>query len=127
MGKAHTITNNQAGIYRSETGGFGTNSSLDNQSGVYGNGGGVFGTNSSLDNQSGVYGNEGGGFGTNATGFECDICGKIIVTMSNLRRHRRLHTGEKPFTCGTCERKFSDGGNFTKHLRTFGHVKVAKK
>ena len=74
-------------------------------------------------NQAAMYNNT--EYGTKSSGYECDLCGKIIVSRSNLKRHRRLHTGEMPFTCGTCARQFSDGGNFVKHLRTFGHVKMA--
>ena len=57
-------------------------------------------------------------------GFKCDICGKVLTQSGSLKRHRRLHTGEKPYTCGTCGKKFSDGGNYLKHLRLFDHMKM---
>ena len=55
-------------------------------------------------------------------GEECDICGKML-RYGNLKRHRRLHTGEMPYTCGTCLKKFSDASNYVKHLRLRGHKK----
>ena len=56
--------------------------------------------------------------------IKCDICGRIFGQSGNMKRHRRLHTGEKPYTCGTCGKKWSDGGNFLKHLRIYNHEKL---
>ena len=59
--------------------------------------------------------------------FECDICNKILSRSDSLRKHRRLHTGEKPYECGTCGKRFTDGGNFVKHLRQHGHSRLPEK
>ena len=33
----------------------------------------------------------------------CDLCGYSTAQAGNMRRHKMIHTGEKPYQCGTCD------------------------
>ena len=45
----------------------------------------------------------------------CSICGNLLCSTSSLKQHMRVHTGEKPFQCDTCDMKFSCKGNLERH------------
>ena len=42
---------------------------------------------------------------------QCGICGKIYTTRSNFNVHLRRHTGEKPYKCTICDKKFARKDN----------------
>ena len=44
---------------------------------------------------------------------QCKDCGKFFATPNYLETHRRLHTGERPFQCHICGRKFAQRPGFT--------------
>ena len=48
---------------------------------------------------------------------ECVYCGKRFPTPSKLQRHSLSHTGEKPFSCNVCMKKFSQMAHLRNHLR----------
>lgn len=51
----------------------------------------------------------------------CDICSKGFSTSSSLNTHRRIHSGEKPHQCGVCGKRFTASSNLYYHKMT--HVK----
>ena len=57
---------------------------------------------------------------TGKTFFECEICGRVTTDYSNLNKHCRLHTREKPFKCNECKKAFSDRSDYDVHCRTHG-------
>ena len=48
---------------------------------------------------------------------ECQYCGKQFSTGAYLKQHIRLHTGETPFGCDSCGKKFAMKQNLIIHKR----------
>ena len=40
--------------------------------------------------------------------FKCNECNKKFARKAYLTKHTRTHTGEKPFKCDTCNKKFRE-------------------
>ena len=49
--------------------------------------------------------------------YVCDICQNGYVDLSALIRHRRTHTGEKPYHCDICNKSFTQSSNYVFHKR----------
>ncbi|XP_012251789.2 zinc finger protein 184-like [Athalia rosae] len=47
----------------------------------------------------------------------CDFCKKEFNHTGDLNKHRRRHTGEKPYECSQCEQKFAHASNLARHQR----------
>nr|XP_057932775.1 zinc finger protein 2-like isoform X2 [Doryrhamphus excisus] len=50
------------------------------------------------------------------TRLKCQHCDKTFNDRSNMKRHTRLHTGEKPFQCSVCDKRFSLKTNWRLHM-----------
>ncbi|XP_065142705.1 zinc finger protein 64 isoform X1 [Paramisgurnus dabryanus] len=49
--------------------------------------------------------------------FECELCHKRFSRRDKLNLHSRLHTGEKPHKCKHCPYAAADSSSLKKHLR----------
>ncbi|GFY41777.1 zinc finger protein 16 [Trichonephila inaurata madagascariensis] len=53
----------------------------------------------------------------------CGECSKKFPCTKNLRRHKRIHTGERPYECNQCHRTFNQKNNLTSHKRLHSGTK----
>ena len=54
--------------------------------------------------------------------YSCTLCNYTTNYPTNIKRHSRLHTGERPFQCPICHKCFNEKGHFKKHLHTHKNV-----
>lgn len=46
----------------------------------------------------------------------CLICGRECASPSALAVHMRYHTGEAPYCCSSCDKKYKDQGSLKRHI-----------
>ena len=47
----------------------------------------------------------------------CPYCSRSFSVLTNLKRHMRAHTGEKPYGCLNCEEKFTRDDTLKRHIQ----------
>ena len=49
--------------------------------------------------------------------YTCSTCDKCFTRKGHLEEHQRIHTGGKPYTCPTCDKCFTRKGHLEEHQR----------
>lgn len=52
--------------------------------------------------------------------FKCDEsnCGKTFTRNEELTRHKRIHSGARPYPCTNCGKRFGRRDHLKKHTKT---------
>lgn len=57
---------------------------------------------------------------TDTRPYSCQYCAKAFTQRDKMVVHTRLHTGERPYVCDVCGKGFCESGNLKKHMRVHG-------
>lgn len=54
--------------------------------------------------------------------FKCPFCTHTVKRRADLKRHLRCHTGERPYPCEACGKRFTRLEHLRNHFQTVCHV-----
>lgn len=58
--------------------------------------------------------------------LQCNTCGVVLSSASNLKRHFMTHTGERPYRCQVCGVTYTQSNNLKRHyMFTHGQQSAA--
>jgi len=58
--------------------------------------------------------------------FQCKDCSVTCKTRANLKVHQRIHTGENPFLCNFCTKRFKRKQHLTNHVKSLHFGKYSQ-
>ena len=49
--------------------------------------------------------------------FRCKFCERVFLSSNDLKRHIRLHTGDRPFKCKQCPKTYTRNDHLRRHMK----------
>lgn len=56
--------------------------------------------------------------------YSCTVCSKRFATTDVMKVHIRTHTGEKPYKCTQCDKRFASNSQLAVHVKYHYKQKV---